>query len=351
MSPARLMAVGAGGEWWPVVADGLPLHSIPTRDDLIPGQYFPDEFNTGLVNPLATFETYTTSKTYQGTTFELIEDKIFEGNVYVTGENKKFRNCWFRGPSVAATSSSAILNFSYTGSRNNEVEDSLVDPQAHGPYTNGVQGRGFIARRLRVKNLVDGINPVPIGGAADVEQVGCFINDLARWCPDTNQADRQSHSDGSQTQGGTGIWIHGSRIEGHVNIIDDFGDSWSLATYSAGVLTGGHPGFATNNPFSTSAVMVNAISGTVSPVGLIIEDNWIRGGSVSINCRGGGVDFLAGQNTKIRRNGFYNDSYYGVRVATKAGQVIDLTDNFTWNLADPMNKSAVLTAGQVRVDG
>ncbi len=351
MSPARLMAIGAGGEWWPVVADGLPLHSIPTRDDLVSGQYFPDEFNTGLVNPLATFETYTGTKTYSGTTFELIQNKIFEGNLFITGENKMLDNCWVRGPAVASTGDSALVQLSYSTSANNVIQDCLVQPRTPGNRTNGIQGRGFIARRVRVKDTVDGINPSPVGGAADVEQDGCFVSNLARWCPFPGQSDNVTHNDGSQIMGGTGLWIHGGRYEGLIDIVEDYGNSWGPPVYSGGILQSGHPGYSLNNPWATSAIMVNAVGGTVSPVGLVIEDNFIRGGTVNINCRGTGVNFTAGQNTAIRRNGFHNDSQYGQRVATKAGQVIDLSGNFVWNLLDPMNKSNTLTAAQVRVDG
>lgn len=306
--------------------------SLPVgRDQLVPGEYFPDGSNTGLLTDPADFLLRTTTITYSTTAPRVITDTRYACVVNVPGTDITFRNCLFEGP-VAGTTN--IVNLRYSTTARIVFEDCLFVPQTPSDVTNNVYGRGYTLRRCDLRGAVDGASVVPaVGGTrTDVVMEGCWIHDLGGWVT-TNQPDGYSHNDGIQWHGGFGLRLLGNRIEGFLD--PDIGDPNPA-------LPGGH---------STSAVMINNL---VMPGEMDFEKNWFDGGVVGINMLGdpGAFPAAAVPPNRIVDNHFgfnYSSGSNNAIRCIDSSQVFTLTGNHRWFIAgDPFDTS---TPFNVRVNG
>lgn len=324
------------------------------REVLVAGAYLPDAATTGLV--AATTSTQSTNITYGDTSAapKLVENVRFECKVTVSGKHYTFRNCDFVGPVAGLTES--MVQLRYATSEDNHFEDCRFRPQTPTDGVNGIQGRGFTALRCDVSGSVDGIDPAPADGGTrtDVVIQQCYIHDLLRYCPYGGQSDGQTHSDAIQWMGGLGLTLIGNRIEGLIDTSE--GTGWGAATWTDGthtVLTGGHPYYP--NPVSMSALMINALGGTIQPGELVMQKNWIRGGVVGINSIGVPNAFLSADGTIIDGNHILQDQSSGsggYRWYGKAGQsaidnAITAGTNWAWNLSDPLSTATPITGWKV----
>lgn len=307
------------------------------RASLVPGSYFPDASNTGLIDA-SVLETVDGNVTYsdQSSQVKVIENKRFRGYVYLTGKNYLFRNCLFEGP---ANPQYAAVIARYATSSGNVFEDSTFKPRGINYYNGTINGRGFTLKRVELTRAVDGANPsVADGGTrVDVTITGSWIHDLLRWSPDPTHSDNQSHSDGIQWMGGVGLTLIGNRIEG---LLDTSISSWGPATYdSTGKMTGGHPFYP--NPVNGETLMVNAYQDKIQPGELTMRKNWVRGGAVGLNMLGATSAWAKSDGSAIEENWFLNDQGYGKnhRMIAKASQVISTSTNYVWDLANPMSKA------------
>lgn len=307
------------------------------RASLVPGSYFPDASNTGVIDT-SVLQNVDANVTYsdQSSQVKVIENKRFRGYVYLTGKNYLFRNCLFEGP---ANPQYAAVVARYATSSGNVFEDSTFKPRGINYYNGTINGRGFTLKRVELTGAVDGANPsVADGGTrVDVTITGSWIHDLLRWSPDPTHSDNQSHSDGIQWMGGLGLTLIGNRIEG---LLDTRISSWGPATYdSAGKMTGGHPFYP--NPVNGETLMVNAYQNKIQPGELTMRKNWIRGGAVGLNMLGATSAWASSDGSSIEENWFLNDQGYGKnhRMVAKASQVISTNTNYVWDLSNPMSKS------------
>jgi|GEM_PF-2828420 len=307
------------------------------RASLVPGSYFPDASNTGLIDA-SVLETVDGNVTLsdQSSQVKVIENKRFRGYVYLTGKNYLFRNCLFEGP---ANPQYAAVVARYATSSGNVFEDSTFKPRGINYYNGTINGRGFTLKRVELTGAVDGANPsVADGGTRlDVTITGSWVHDLLRWSPDPTHSDNQSHSDGIQWMGGRGLTLIGNRIEG---LLDTSISSWGPATYdSSGKMTGGHPFYP--NPVNGETLMVNAYQDKIQPGELTMRKNWIRGGAVGLNMLGATSAWASNDGSSIEENWFLNDQGYGKnhRMVAKASQVISTSTNYVWDLANPMSKA------------
>jgi hypothetical protein len=319
----------------PQVKRPKPPKPTPTpppvgRDQLVPGEYFPDASNTGLLDP-SVLTTQTGNVTYSTTTARVIENVRFQGVVYVTGSNIEFRNCMFEGVGDNSASNSVVTRYATTS--NIVFVDCLFVPRFKSDIKNNLLGRGWTARRCEFRGAVDGCGAAPVSGGArvDVALEGCWIHDLGGWNT-TSQADGFTHNDGIQWHGGLGLRLLGNRIEGFLD-----------------PAVGNYPG--PNAGHSTSAIMINNLT---MPGEMDFRKNWIDGGVVGINMLGVPGAFPAGANppNQIIGNHFGFDYSSGQNNAircTSSAQVFTLTDNFRWFKAgDPFDTS---TPFNVRVNG
>jgi hypothetical protein len=305
--------------------------NIPVgRDALVPGAYFPDATNTGLLTPVSALTILTGTQTYSTTSPRIVSNTRFQGIVNVSGSNITFRNCLFEGDSSGQNS----VFTRYATASNIAFEDCLFRPAFPRDVSNNLLGRGWTARRCEFRGAVDGCDPVPVAGAARVDCAlyGCWIHDLAGFLT-TTQTSGYTHNDGIQWQGGLGLTLIGNRIEGYLDPnLGDFSSSPS-------------------GDNSTSAIMINNLT---MPGEMDFQKNWIDGGVVGINMLGDPGAFPAGANppNRIIDNHFGFDYSSGSNNAIRcidASQVFTLTGNYRWFKAgDPFDTS---TPFNTRVNG
>jgi len=311
------------------LAPGRPTLTIG-RDQLVPGNYFPDSTNAGLLTPPSALTIVTGNQTISTTNPQVITDQRYQGAVFLTGANKTFRNCMFEGNGI--DSNSVLCR--YATSTNNVFEDCLFAARIPSDQSNNLLGRGWTARRCEFRQAVDGCGAAPINGGVrtDVVLEGCWIHDLGGFLT-TTQPDGFTHNDGIQWHGGAGLRMVGNRIEGFLD--PTIGDPNPA-------LPGGH---------STSAIMINNLT---MPAEMHFEKNWIDGGVVGINMLGIPGAFPAGAvppNAIIDNHfGFnYSSGQNNAIRASSSAIVFTLTGNHRWFVSgDPFDTS---TPFNVRVNG
>ena len=336
----------AGRQYWADPAGiawrRLGESPLNNRSGLVYGAYLPDLSTTGLVS--ATTSTQATNVTYSDMTgtVKVFENIDYQGYVYITGKHYRFRNCRFSGP---LSPTSAAVQCRYQTSQDIIFEDCTFKPRSFNTNAGNIIGRGFTLLRCDLSGGIDGAGPSVADGdtRTDVVIQQCYIHDLLRYCPDGSHSDNQSHSDGIQWAGGLGLTLLGNRIEGLLDT--SIGDGWGPATYDGNsILTGGHPFYP--NPTGTSTLMINALGGTIQPGELIMHKNWIRGGAVGVNSLGVPSAWLSDDGiTDVSNNWFLNDQGYGTnnRWVGKVSQVINIHDNYAWNLGSPLDTSTAVS--------
>jgi hypothetical protein len=341
-SMLKLSLAAAGAAAFAVYAPSLKA-SAASRDSLVLGTYCPGPSTTGVWNDTQTL--VTGNQTYSGTTKQVIESKRFQGYVYLTGSNKTFNNCVFEGPMNPVHAS---VTAAYAGSSNNRFIDCTFKPRGRTDTTDTIIGRGFTLLRCDLSYGVDGLGATPEAGGTrcDVVVAQCWVHDLLYFSPSTTHSDNQTHNDIIQWHGGAGLTVRGNRLDGFCAL--DVGDANRKATYdSAGKHTGGHPFYP--NPVSMSILMVNQ-QGSLLPSELLMEKNWIDGGSLGINMLGVPTSFPSPARSAIESNwvGYkfgYGQNYF---IVGKAAQTYALTGNHRWVSGDPMDTS---TSFNTRLNG
>jgi hypothetical protein len=334
----KLAMASAGGvaiAAWSDSASPVAAHAAGnSRDSLVAGTYCPTPSTTGRLTVGQSI--VTSNVTYSGTAKQVIENKRFQGYVYLTGSNKTFKNCLFEGP---LKPTHASVTATYAGSSKNLFVDCTFNPRGKTDTTDTIIGRGFTLLRCDLSHGVDGMGaaPAPGGKRCDVVVQECWIHDLIYFSPSRTHSDNQTHNDIIQWHGGAGLTIRGNRLDGFCAL--NVGDANRKATYdSKGKHTGGHPFYP--NPVAMSVLMVNQ-QGSLLPSELLMEKNWIDGGALGINMLGVPTAFPASCHSSIRNNwaGYkfgYGKNYF---IVGKPAQKYALTSNHRWNKAHPMDTS------------
>jgi hypothetical protein len=175
----------------------------------------------------------------------VIQNLDIRGNVNVKASNVTIRNCIIRGAAVAPTSGSYALIMQYSNNVTKlVVEDCTLVAQSPNPWTSGIQGTNMTIRRCDISNTVDGIDSMGVG---NVLVDCCYIHDGSYFTPSTTHTDNQTHDDGIQITNGTNVVFTNNNI--------------------------------TN--FFMSCFMVGQDQGPI--VGLRIVNNWLDGGTATIN--------------------------------------------------------------------
>lgn len=206
----------------------LESYEKPTR---------PTAENTGPYDEAALKASEALMITTDGAVYENIDVK---GDIWIDADEVTIRN--FRVDASGEYYGIKVLD----GHRGILVEDGEI----HGMSGAGVLGVGYTARRLHIHDsLGDGIKAQgKARGPTLVES--CFIEKLGRG--------EGAHADGNQTQGGADITFRYNNI------------------YVPSPGTPGYPG----RPYKSNAAFM--LSGEVA--NLVIERNWLVGGSYTIYC-------------------------------------------------------------------
>ena len=175
----------------------------------------------------------------------VIQNLDIRGNVNVRASNVTIRNCLIRGAQVAPTSGSFALIMQYSNNITNlVVQDCTLVAQSPNEWTTGIQGTNMTIQRCDISNTVDGIDVMGVG---NVLVDSCYIHDGSYFTPSTTHTDNQTHDDGIQITNGTNVVCTNNYI--------------------------------TN--FAMSCFMVGQDQGPI--VGLHIVNNWLDGGTATIN--------------------------------------------------------------------
>lgn len=220
----------------------------------------------------------------------VIQNLDIRGNIKVKANNVTIRNCMIRGNAVAPTSGSYALIMQFSSSiLNLVIEDCTLVAQSPNPYTSGIQGSGMTIRRCDISNTVDGVDATGVG---NVLVDSCYIHDGSYFTPSTTHADLQTHDDGIQITNGTNVVFTNNNI--------------------------------TN--FAMSCFMIGQDQGPI--VGLRITNNWIDGGTATINMNSKSYSTMKPVITGNRFGRSRTNTY-----AILAAGSIDLT-NVTGNVFD-----------------
>lgn len=324
------------------------------RQALIPGQFFPDETNTGVYD----FDILenVTAQTTISTAGAHFENKRFRHQVRIMAPNITFRNCWFEGPPSASEHEHCVENYT-TGTGPVTFEDCTFARTYWDPEQ-GSLFAGSLATFLRchLYNSMDGIGIThrtsgAWAGRANMEILGCYLHDSTFFSPAPIFYDNITHSDMIQWNGGAGLHIKGSRIEAFYNSAVGDANVPPMVDGNGNHLGGNpwyawpsqHPGPHYGRWYAGSLLMVSGPSGTHGE--LLIEDSWMTGGGQGINATSdsSAADWTAPGDAIIRNNYIgvdqgiptrYRGANYTVANSSalvfRAHHVIEITGNHLW---------------------
>jgi hypothetical protein len=199
--------------------------------------------------------------------------------VTVNAANVTIKNCLIRGSAGDGSSNTALVMATSTACVNLLVEDCTLVPDTPSLWWNGINGHDFTARRCEIYHTVDGMGVYPNTGtpgiAVNVLIESNYIHSLSYFTPDPNHSttDNQTHNDGLQLQGGSGIVVRYNSINGVYAT-----DVGSTPRPDNGGSVGS-PGYTQGG--SLQFIQCNNNVGNLQNIE--VYDNWLRGGKIGFN--------------------------------------------------------------------
>lgn len=242
----------------------------------------------GLPDGWAPAQTFTTQQ-YFTTNGQTINNVRFDAKTDIQIGGNVFNNCDFRGSNSAMGRAAVWANHANnTNGPQTVFNNCRFAPQYASNTNDSFQGYNAIFNNCEFYHGVDGFGsyiPVGVGGSdARLQINGCWIHDLAYFCPDTGgQSTGQTHNDGNQLHNGTNILFEGTRVDGYwapdfgVGALDpgvkDANGKWiSGNANSLGVA---------NGPLNCNAVLQMNVMDTVG--NFKVRRCWLTGGITTIN--------------------------------------------------------------------
>jgi hypothetical protein len=177
--------------------------------------------------------------------------------VSIEAANISLKKCLIKGPAVLPGAAAYNLMACYTAT-NALIQDCTLAPQTPAVYIQGMQGQSFMAERCDVYNTVDGIDPL----GPDVKIIACYIHDLAWYTVNSGHADGHTHNDCIQPGGGY------------------FTAKYNNLQAFLSPTVGEGP----TRPYDQANSVMLLADNTVTGLGtIIVSNNWMDGGVVSIN--------------------------------------------------------------------
>jgi hypothetical protein len=339
-----------GSSYW---APGrAPINPLPDRDALVPGNWRPD-LHPEWIGPVegTTFTdvyptsgqviTVSTSSPYVHA--GVVDGVRFWGQVKFAANAAGliFKNCWFVGPDPAVPTGNGIWGCisSYGGeTRHVKIIDSIIDPslwwtvegRLGNPLIVGIHGGDMELLRCEIVNCQDGVNFLGPTGSLAIAQAAFFTMESC-WVHKgyyTNNwygpSDGQPHCDGFQTNTGKNITIRGCTIGGERDVTGYI--VWP-GGYNAG------------DDFWNAAFMIKQESSNddIRRIeNVLIEKNWIGGGTASINFSYNPTYPNTYASTVIRDNWFFNrganwgQKMSGDGAGTNTGHRTDTANGTGW---------------------
>jgi polygalacturonase len=240
---------------------------------------------------------------------QIIEDLDIYGVIGVNVANVVIRNCRIRGDN---NNTPLIIAYGIN-CKNLLVEDCTIIPDnpLRGPFGyeggDAITGHDFTIRRCNIQHTQDGIGVFNTNNrngdmAVVIEQN--YIDNLSFHSPDLTRsaADNKTHNDVIQIQGGHNIVVRGNNLRG---FIDPSPAVSRMGSY-AGTL---------REHWCNAVMQTTQGVGTVGEV--VIENNWIDGGGISLNISGVYANF-----GRIWNNRFGTDHYYKSASGLPTGTIL-----------------------------
>jgi hypothetical protein len=213
--------------------------------------------------------------------------------VVVKAANCTIQRCIVRGPASIAVNT-ACIDATNGAVFTLLVQDCVLVPQTPSIWLNGLSGHDFTMLRTEIRDVVDPIgtwNSALPGRDLKVRIEQNWFHSIAYFTPDVNHSsDNQTHNDGTQIQGGLNCIYRGNSVESY------YGPNGSGQPSNTGPTPSGWP-----NP-SLSCILFNNNVGVTGAH--IIEDNWLMGAYIPVNCGGAPGRDLG----RMWRNRFSGDS-------------------------------------------
>lgn len=316
-----------------VIPPSSPL-SLEARRLLVPGTYRPGPTTTGPIPgvPLRKVEGDLAATADN----QIIENVDVNGRINVkTFKNVKIRNFISRGTIARGQDTAFIIG---TGDNLNGaiIEDGLLIGPGN-PWCSAMRGGNYAMRRVEVTNASDGICLTSAIGSVTVE--GCWIHNgyYLEWDQATGATSQggnnynpyaggfYTHADGVQFHRGKNYVIRGNMIGG-ARV-----PGWGKHHTGAALANA-----AGDDMFNAALMVKQEVDSTLANriENVVIESNWLAGGSSTINHPAGNGNTFA--STVIRNNRFIRstwgeqlyiltplDSYGKPTVGVYSGNVFD----------------------------
>lgn len=284
---------------------------VPDRNQLVRGAYIPGPATTGPLpgTQFAQVEAGASGRITIGEANAVFDGCEFWGQVYVIATGVTFRNCIFRGADPTSASTTIEQNNprgiirAYGNSRHFVLENCRIDPDAWLTQRGrtyryvdavGIHGGDFEARWCEIANVADGIShvaPTVTARAAQFTDIDrCWIHRAAFVNDWTGMSGGQPHADAIQAHTGKNVTIRGSMIGG---IRDTAGYlDWGFDGPDNSGYLGGRPttadglGRNAGDDYANAALMLKQEVDDSADNRLenwTVEDNYIAGGSASLN--------------------------------------------------------------------
>lgn len=249
-------------------------------------------------------------------------------------------DCIIRGNAASATAPAPAIAIGKNYNLNGTVlEWCRLDATGHeDPFMDGASGGNFTIRYSEILRAVDGVHLTQ--GNVIVECCRIYHGHYFAWWSDAAGAVRttaftdfggklhsppfpaqssgDTHTDGIQVAGSSGNIIRGNYIGGDRGYPASTSqiDPTVAADYADMMTYDSEPGYR------NAAIILNALQ--TNPIGVLVEKNWLHGGSARLNLSTNGTDLAAG--VTVRDNRFIR-STYGYYIFAKTGHGATLDNN------------------------
>lgn len=303
---------------YPGMYVAVPPEAIkPSRDALVYGTYEPTHSQVGITVPADQLVEYN-SPSDNAVTIPggaSIAGKIIYGDITFAGA-ALLKNCLLVGGNHAPTSATGVLRCINTRTGQAVLIDCTIKPRRESNFRDCALGRQYKLERCHLVGGVDGCG-IYANGPADVEVLGCLIEDLVYVYPDGGHTDG-THNDCIQIQGGQRIRIIGNSLRGTSHALPGTGAN----PVNPWLLEGG---------WSNGACVIvqnNVGAGGTLDGTVVVEGNWLRGGRLHTSVQD------SGNNWVYRNNRHYYDVavnpegsrwWIGIESRSKSSNVTGLT--------------------------